>query len=95
MSLIDVIWSADYEGCFIAKRNTTLLPPWADSVLNGESAVQNICQDFFTSAVWEEWIGDDPDWTITLEIHTPPSIAGSYEVELERVTKASAKRRAA
>lgn len=93
MSLIDIIWSADCDGVFIAKRHTTLLPPWADCALNAESVASEICQNFFTDEVWRQWIGnDDTRWTIDLEIHSPASIAGNYEVELERVTKAQARK---
>lgn len=95
MASVEIVWSADSDGIFIAKRHTTLLlGSWADCESNGETAVNDICDDFFTARIWEEWIGmDDDSWTINVEIHSPSSIAGIYEVELERVTKSSARKR--
>jgi hypothetical protein len=93
MQMIDVVWSAHCDDVYVAKRHTTLLPPWCDCTDNAESAVNTICRDFFRPDIWEEWIGlDDSDWTVQVEIHSPPSIAGLYEVELERVTEARSRR---
>lgn len=89
---VDVIWSASCDGVFAAKRHTAILPPWAGISVNAENVAQSVCEDFFTQAIWEEWVGlDDDAWTVDLEIHSPAAIAGNFEVELTRVTKASAR----
>lgn len=93
---VDVIWSADCDGVFVAKRHITILPPWAGISVNAESVAQAVCEDFFTASVWEEWIGlGDSSWTVNLEIHSPADIVGDFEIDLARVTKASARMKVA
>lgn len=96
MASVEIFWSAHCDGSFIAKDQTTLLPGlWADCEDNAESAVVDICEEFFDRHVWDAWIGlDDDDWSVTVIIHSPASIAGDYFVSLERVTKAHARKAA-
>lgn len=91
--MVDVVWSADCDGVYVAKRHTTLLPPWAGIEDNAETVAKMICEDFFDARVWDEWIGYDNSWSVQVELHSPPSIAGLYDVDLDRVTKATAYRR--
>lgn len=98
---VDIEWSASLEGGIpggFAYRQTTILSgDWADCEGNAESAVKDVVEDFFAySEYWRDWFGDDDDSAhILVCIHSPPSIAGEYTVDLERVIKASAMRVAA
>src|SRR5687767_3144632 len=94
MATTEIKWSADFDGVYIAKQQTTLLSGWwAGQADNATAAVQEICEDFFTSEVWQEWVGmDDNDWMIQVEIYEPEAISGTYEVGLERTVKASARK---
>jgi hypothetical protein len=93
---VDVVWSAtneddeDFARPEI-KRNLYLAPPWADCESNGEAVAQDLAEDWLRPHVWVQLIGDD-DWdaNVLIRIHAPPSIAGTYRVECERVIKACA-----
>jgi hypothetical protein len=87
---IEIIWSAYDDGVYIAKQQTTLLVgDWAASKVNAADAVRKVCEDFFRPDIWHEWIGsDEARWRVIIDVHSPPSIAGSYAVVLERVTRA-------
>jgi len=95
---ITVRWSAwhqdareDGRAPFVAHWDC-ILPSWADCEGNAQSVVNDICADFFTDEVWQQEFGlEDCSAEIEVEIHSPSSIAGRYIVDLERVTKASAR----
>ena len=94
--MISIIWSAtveddaDFVGAF-AKKHEYLAPDWADSEGNADSAVQDLIERWFGSDEWVELFGEDDDSaTILVEIDSPPSIAGRYRVDLDRVVKARA-----
>jgi hypothetical protein len=80
--MVTVVWSA------------TLLPSWADCVDNGESAVNDIAEDWFADRdFWEEHVGIVNDSvSLWLIVHEPESIAGEYHVDLDRVIKARARK---
>ena len=73
-----------------AQRWDTILPPWAET--DGESAVNAAVEAFFDVETWDEWFGlDESDTRVMVTVESPASIAGTYEVRLERVTQAHAK----
>lgn len=95
--VVSVFWSATFEDSEnnggIASNVETLMPPWVDSESNGEDAVDYICEHYFDHEIWDQEFGiDDEAVTIRFELHKPPSIAGTYSVDLDRVTKARARK---
>lgn len=87
--ICDVVWSADDDGVWIAKRHTTLLP--LCDCMAPKRAAEKICRDYFTASVWSEWTGSDEDRIkITLTIHEPPIVSGEYVIDLQRKTVATA-----
>src|SRR4051812_9150549 len=95
-SPVNVIWSAHSEGIYATRRGCTILPAWAGLAVNAETAAETVAQDFFDASIWQQFVGaDDNDFSVTVEIHAPEEIAGIYEVELERVTRAKARKQPA
>jgi hypothetical protein len=96
MATVSVCFSISWEddedlSGFIANKEETLLGDWADCSSNGESAANDICANLFDHNLWDDCFGGDAtSERVQVEIHSPPSIAGLYEVDLERVVKASA-----
>lgn len=96
MTTVDIEWSASHEygdmGGVADKQTTILSGAWADCEANAESAVNDIVEDFFRcDREWREEFGDDDDSDrILVCVYSPPSIAGEYRVDLERVIKARA-----
>lgn len=78
----------------IARDKTAIMPSWADCEGNAESVVNDICEDFFTDALWLEFAGDDigDGLDVVVRVTAPPSIAGDYQVGLDRPIKARAHR---
>lgn len=101
MKPIEVLWSAtdcadiDDEKAWetpIVTDWSTELQPWAEVATNGERAAEVVLEHYFGTSEWEKQFGADADtWMVHVVIHSPPAIAGRYEVDLERVTKARAK----
>lgn len=98
MQPIDVRWSLfpeDDKDRFgaIVMDTISLLPPWADMAENATAAVERAVTDYIGESEWEEWFGNDATTAqVEIDVHGPPSIAGTYVVGLERVVKATAKR---
>jgi hypothetical protein len=79
----------EYAAPEAAKRWDTILPPWAE--FDGENAVNEAIEAYFDAEKWDEWFGlDESDACVVVTVHSPTSIAGTYSVLLERVTKAHA-----
>lgn len=94
---MDVIWQAfQSEDPFapIQKAPWTYLGrDWMDCAANAQSAVNEVCEDYFDDGVWDEWFGLDSTCAeVLVEVTVPASIGGVCRVDLERVTKAQAAR---
>lgn len=68
--------------------NCILLGGWADCEANAEAAVGDVVTNWFDDKEWDRWFPEQTRGTIVVEICEPTSIAGKYDVDLERVTKA-------
>lgn len=99
MSSTDIKWSCtSAEDPFypIAENQTAILfGYWADDENNEyrerHSAAEAVAEDYFDTFTWEEWFGEDDSAIVRVVITSPESAAGTYEVEMERVIKATAK----
>lgn len=92
---IDVVWSCypDDGEEPLTFRHTTMLEEWADSSSNACSVASEIAADFFNNAgVFGDNFGDSDSGNVLIEIHEPSSIAGKYDVDLERSIMARARR---
>lgn len=97
MSTVTIRWSATheedvgFENPFAVDMDTILFGSWADCPDNGDGAVKDCLEDYFDEYVWlEEFGNNDTQGTVLVEVQLPLSIAGRYEVNLERVVKAHA-----
>jgi hypothetical protein len=64
---------------------------WAGVEGGGEDAAKAVAEDYFHTATWSEWWGDDASATVRITITSPGPATGTYEVEMERLIKATAK----
>lgn len=95
MASTDIRWSCTAaEDPFypIAKSQETLLYGfWAGVEGGGPDAARAVAEDYFDTATWSEWFGEDDEATVRIIITHPGPAAGTYEVDMERVVKATAK----
>ncbi len=68
-----------------------ILDDWYDEG-HAEAAVNQICERYFSAddAHWTERFGDDLSCEILVVVRLPQSLAGAYNVEIERVIRARA-----
>ena len=99
MSGTEVRWSmTEAEDPFapIATDHETLLSGfWARVSGNAENTAEDVAENYFDNAddtSWSEHFGDADCATVRVIITEPPASAGTYEVELVRTIKATAKR---
>lgn len=77
-----------------AEQSTTILPPWADIPDNRTDAVERAVADYFDTNRWDYWFGSDEDMgTVIAIVSKPESIGGTYEIVLDRITRARVCRR--
>jgi hypothetical protein len=92
MASTDIKWTCTAaEDPFypIAENQETLLYGfWAGVEGNGSDAAKGVAEDYFDTATWAEWFGDDDGATVRIAISHPEAAAGVYEVEMERTVKA-------
>lgn len=93
--MISVKWvvSSNLEPIGDAEAIETLLPEWATVSSNAAAAAAYICADYFNTQTWEACFGPGYDSRhVYLTIFDPATIAGKFELDLERVTRAKAPR---
>lgn len=96
--MITVTWSAtdiesDKMGAIVANWKSEVQGNLAAEARDAEDYAQAVAECYFAQDNhWAENYGDDECTTIKVEIHTPESIAGVFEVDLERTVKARARR---
>ena len=77
---VDVIWSF-FDN---KEQHKTILETWAANPSSAETVAEIVCHMFFT---------DSNDFnTVTINIHSPQSAVGQYEVRLKRVTQTRARK---
>lgn len=96
---VSICWTAaheddtEFDNPFASKHETILRGEWADCSENGEAAVRDVMEDYFGEIEWNDQFADD--WNsgaVVVEIHSPPSIAGRYAVDLEKIVRAHARK---
>ena len=76
----------------IAENQETLLYGfWAGVEGNGGDAAKAVAEDYFDTATWGERFGEDDGATVRIVITHPESVSGTYEVEMKRTVKATAR----
>lgn len=92
--MTSIIWSAWYDGDKpLAVRNEFLGAPWMDCEGNASDAVKELSDTFWLGcdSLWTTLAGDSDSFDVIVEVHSPLSIAGRYNVRLKKVIKSSIK----
>lgn len=94
--MISIFWNArheDSEKLFFTRDTEYLAGDWAECDANAESAVNDLVENWFSREDWSELIGGcDDTANIVVTVSAPPVLTGIYEVTVELVVKARARR---
>ncbi len=94
MASTDIRWSCtgpDEPFSSIAENQLTIVYGcWAETEGYGSDAAKAVAEDYFDTSTWEEWFGEDDDARVRITITEPVSVKGTYDVDMERVVRATA-----
>ena len=91
VSVYFTIFAAEDPYYQITDNEVETLP--AFWTLEGPACAAEVAEQYFIQGSrWDEWFGDDDAVLVMIQIHEPKDAAGVYEVHIEKVLKASARK---